>query len=57
MATTNSRVTRLIDGALGYLGLFLIGFIGWVCDGLPEGRPRQRPRPSGDYQRAGGLRK
>ena len=33
MATiNNSRVTPAIDRALGYLGLFLIGLIGWVCD-------------------------
>ena len=35
MKTINSRVTGRIDLALGYLGLFLIGLIGWVCDRLP----------------------
>jgi hypothetical protein len=57
MASSTSRVTRLIDLGLGYLGLFLIGLIGWVCDRLPSDRARHRPRPSGDYQRAGALRK
>ncbi|MEA2465575.1 MAG: hypothetical protein QOJ98_3322, partial [Acidobacteriota bacterium] len=46
MATINSPVTRLIDRGLGYLGLFPIGLIGWVCDRLPADRARQRPRPS-----------
>ena len=32
MATIHSLVTLLIDRALGYFGLFLIGLIGWVCD-------------------------
>jgi hypothetical protein len=57
MATINSQVTRLIDWGLGYLGLFLIGLIGWVCDRLPEHGARQRPRPSGERERAGALRK
>jgi hypothetical protein len=57
MATINSQGTRLIDLGLGYLGLFLIGLIGWVCDRLPADRARQRPRPSGERERAGALRK
>lgn len=57
MATINFQVTRLIDRGLAYLGLFLIGLIGWVCDRLPADRARQRPRPSGERERAGALRK
>ena len=57
MATINSQVTRLIDRGLGYLGLFLIGLIGWVCDRLPADRAPQRPRPTGERERAGALRK
>jgi len=32
MKTITSRVHRRIDRSLGYLGLFLIGLIGWVYD-------------------------
>jgi hypothetical protein len=41
-----SLTTRAIDRGAGYLGLFLIGLIGWYCDhagssGTPE-RPKAR---------------
>jgi hypothetical protein len=39
MASMKSRINAHIDLALGYLGLFLIGLVGWVCD-------RRGPRPS-----------
>jgi hypothetical protein len=39
MTSKKSRITPHIDRALGYLGLFLIGLIGWVCD-------RRAPSPS-----------
>jgi hypothetical protein len=30
--TINSTLVLRRDRALGYLGLFLIGLIGWLCD-------------------------
>ena len=37
-----------IDRVLGYLGLFIIGALGWTCDRLAElraARPAAEPRP------------
>jgi hypothetical protein len=39
MATNHQRIDRL----LGYLGLFLIGLIGWTCDRLADVRAAARP--------------
>jgi len=55
MPTINSRLTSRIDRLLGYLGLFLIGLIGWVCDRLPaHSAPGSRQR---NAEHAGLLRK
>lgn len=45
MKTREERIDRM----LGYLGLFLIGALGWTSDRLGElrtVRPRMAPRPS-----------
>ena len=37
-----------IDRVLGYLGLFIIGALGWACDRLGKlraARPAAEPRP------------
>jgi len=54
---TPPRITRRIDLLLGYLGLFLIGLIGWACDHLAATRARERPLRPGQGQPAGLLRK
>jgi hypothetical protein len=57
MATINSPVTRFVDCALGYLGLFLIGLIGWICDRLPAGPARHQHRlPPGECGHAAGWK-
>lgn len=38
-----SRATRLTDRCAGYLGLFLIGLIGWGCDRFGGSRASVRP--------------
>ena len=57
MATINSRASLAIDRMLGYLGLFLIGLIGWISDRLPAPRARERPLRPGQREHAGLLRK
>ena len=37
-----SRFTRAIDLCVGYLGLFLIGLIGWCCDRLGSSKAHDR---------------
>jgi hypothetical protein len=48
MANMKSRVNAHIDRSLGYLGLFLIGLIGWVYDRLARpatrGQATSQPR-------------
>jgi len=44
MDITRPRFARLVDRLLGYLGLFLIGVIGWSCDTLAALRTA---KPSG----------
>jgi hypothetical protein len=41
MTSMKSRIKAHIDRALGYMGLFLIGLLGWVCD--RRGPSRSRP--------------
>jgi hypothetical protein len=60
MPTINSRVKHRIDLALGFLGVFLIGLIGWICDHVTDTTYRAetgtREHPvlrSGQGQRAG----
>ena len=57
MAFNNSRLTQRVDLALGFLGLFLIGLMGWVCDQFAATRPRERPAQSAQGEYAGQLRK
>jgi hypothetical protein len=57
MASTNSRVNQGIDLLLGYLGLFLIGLIGWACDHLAATRTPERPLQPRPGRHAGLLRK
>jgi len=45
----NSRLHQSIDLALGFVGLFLIGLLGWVCDHVAT-RPRERPVRSAQGQ-------
>jgi hypothetical protein len=54
MTTINSRVNGRIDRMLGYLGLFLIGLIGWVCDRAAFRLPA-RQRTAHD-ERSGGAK-
>jgi hypothetical protein len=51
-----SRITRAVDRCAGYLGLFLIGLIGWYCDRRssagperPSRRVDSRVRPVGRF--------
>jgi hypothetical protein len=39
----NSRPSRLTDRYAGYLGLFLIGLIGWYCDRFGGSGASERP--------------
>ena len=57
MATINSRASLAIDRMLGYLGLFLIGLIGWVFDHLPATQAREHSLRPGRREHAGLLRK
>jgi hypothetical protein len=38
-----SRFARAIDLCTGYLGLFLIGLIGWYCDRFGSSKAHGRP--------------
>jgi hypothetical protein len=40
--STRTRLTRFADRCAGYLGLFLIGLIGWSCDRFGSPTPRER---------------
>ena len=42
MTRMTSRIHAYIDRAFGYLGLFLIGLIGWSCDRFGSPTPRER---------------
>jgi hypothetical protein len=68
MAFINLRVDQRIDLALGFVGLFLIGVIGWVWDRVtvrwtPHAtyddaiRPREHPVRSAQGEHAALLRK
>jgi len=40
-----SRTTRITDSCVGYLGLFLIGLIGWYCDRFDRSGASARSAP------------
>jgi hypothetical protein len=53
MPTINSRASVRLDRLLGYLGLFLIGLIGWVCDRVAVRLPARRSSSHNDWSGGG----
>jgi hypothetical protein len=43
LMSLKSRIASAIDRLSGYLGLFLIGLIGWYCDRFGSPGPAERP--------------
>jgi hypothetical protein len=46
--STRTRLTRFADRCAGYLGLSLIGLIGWSCDRFGSSAPRERAASRAD---------
>jgi hypothetical protein len=46
--STKSRLARALDRCVAYVGLFLIGLIGWYCDRFGSTGARERRDPCVD---------